>query len=469
MNHIQTPIIPITQQFARRKGVSHDIHKEALCVYVALGFFLGEDAFYKDECVLQPGKQYTLDENNHILKEDTYFNWHYSPRSISLKSALEEYTDLFEDIIKTQSLKAPVILPLSGGLDSRTQAVALSHLKADVTSYSYSFTNGFNEHNIAEDIAKVCGFRFQAFKIPEGYLWKNINELSRINNCYTNFTPPRQMAVLSQLKQMQGEFSLGHWGDVLFDSGIKQNEASLSVLDIVYKKIVKPSGLVLAKLLWKQWGLHGDFEAYLKARLKVLLNGIDIDNTSAKIRAFKSLYWAPRWTSVNLSVFQEVHPVNLPYYDDRMCRFICELPEKHLANRQLQIAYIKQRNPELAKVMWQAQKPFNLCNYQNNTAPRNLPYRITNKMKRTLGEVMGRKFIQRNWELQFLGKTNDEALREYVFDEGFLEFVGPDTVQQIYSSFKSKASVTYAHPLDMLLVLSVWRKGELNEMLKEDL
>ncbi len=459
MKIVQTPIIPIEPQFVFCEGVQHTIDKEALCVYVALGFFLGDDSFYKDQKVLQPGTSYTLNQQNHIISKQSHFKWHHTPRSISFNTALDEYTDLFESIIKEQSLKSQVILPLSGGLDSRTQAAALHYLKADVQAYSYSFEGGFKEHKIGEEIAKACDFNFKAFNITKGYLWQRIEALAQINHCYSDFTHPRQMAILTELKQMQGEFSLGHWGDVLFDSGIASHEEDLSELEIIYKKIVKPRGLVLAKKLWKHWGLNGDFEFYLKQRLNVLLDGIDIEHKGSKIRAFKSMYWAPRWTSVNLSVFKEAHPMHLPYYDDRMCDFICEIPEDYLANRQLQIAYIKRRNLKLAKIMWQSQKPYNLLNYHNNVLPRNLPYRIKNKLVRSLREAMGSKYIQRNWELQFLGKNNDKELISRVFDEGLMELVGADTVQSIYSKFKQDNAVAYAHPLSMLLTLSVWHKS----------
>lgn len=457
MTQILTPIIPVKQEFAKREGFAHDINKEAICIYMALGFFLGDDAFYKDQKVLQPGCHYTLDSQSFVVAEEQYFNWHHSPRSISFKTALDEYTDLFEDIIKSQSFGGPVILPLSGGLDSRTQAVALKHVKANVNSYSYSFAGGYNEHQIGKAIAEVCGFQFDAYQIPNGYLWHSIDSLANINACYSDFTHPRQMAVLNELKQKQGVFSLGHWGDVLFDSGIKKQETTGAVLDIVYKKIVKPGGLELARMLWKQWQLTGDFDVFLKERLQILLDQINIDDKSAKVRAFKSLYWAPRWTSVNLAVFQEAHPIGLPYYDDRMCRFICELPEAFLANRQLQIEYIKRRNPEVAKITWQAQKPYNLYNFHKNKTPWNLPYRVKNKLWRRVKAVAGQDFIQRNWELQFLGPENDKALRRYVFDEAFMDFAGGEPVKLIYEKFKGEDAVKYAHPLSMLLTLSVWK------------
>ena len=93
-----------------------------------------------------------------------------------------------------------------------------------------------------------------------------------------------------------------------------------------------------------------------------------------------------------------------------------------MANRQIQIEYIKQNNPQVAQVTWQDHRPFHLFNYQKNKAPYNLPYRIKDKLKRVLNEQMGKKFIQRNWELQFLGQENEKKLLSYIEDPKFKEF-----------------------------------------------
>jgi len=45
-----------------------------------------------------------------------------------------------------------------------------------------------------------------------------LNELANINQCQSDFTSPRQMAIADQFSAMGDVFSLGHWGDVLFDS-----------------------------------------------------------------------------------------------------------------------------------------------------------------------------------------------------------------------------------------------------------
>ena len=233
------------------------------------------------------------------------------------------------------------IVLLSGGLDSRTQAAALKHINANVFSYSYEFEFGYKETKIAERIAKVCDFDFKAYLVSKGYLWDCINDLVQINKCYSDFTSPRQMVLNSQFKEMGEIFSLGHWGDVLFDDVKVQDNLNFEKqVQVVLKKIIKKGGLHLAEQLWNDWQLEGNFYDYFYERVKQLLRNIDIDySANARIRAFKSLYWAPRWTTVNLSVFEANRPISLPYYDDRMCEFICTIPEEYLKDGLNSVKY----------------------------------------------------------------------------------------------------------------------------------
>ncbi len=458
MKTIKTPIIPTHQQFAKVQA-PHELDKKAICIFTATGFFLDTDTYWQDKKVFPAASVNTMDENGFLIESKSWFKWHYSPRDISFDTALEEFTSLFEHIISEQHKDSQVILPLSGGLDSRTQAVALAKLKKPVTSYSYSFKGGYSESRIGAEIAKTCGFDFKEFTIESGYLWPKLEELASINHCYSDFTHPRQMAVLEELKEMDGTFSLGHWGDVLFDRGAPEGTTQEQLLELVLKKIVKKGGMELATALWKEWELEGEFENYLRQRITKLLDKIEIENPSAKLRAFKSIYWAPRWTSVNLSVFEAAYPIALSYYADRMCEFICTLPEEYLADRKLQIAYIKKENPALAKITWQDHRPFNLYTFENNKSPHNLPYRIGNKLKRELKNKMGKPYIQRNWELQFLGMENDEKLQHWLFSENLHPFLSKPLLAKFYNSFKTGDAVKYSHPLSMLLTLAVWYKS----------
>ena len=456
MKTIKTSIIPSHPIFAK-VNAARELNLEAICIFAATGFFLDQDTYWRDEVVLSPGTINKIDSNGFLIESEPWFSWHYTPREISFEKTVAEFTSLFERIIKDQIGDNSVILPLSGGLDSRSQAVALANNKS-VSSYSYSFDGGYSESTIGKKIAKSCDFSFKEFTIRSGYLWPVVEELGRINGCYSDFTHPRQMAVLPELKKMEGMFSLGHWGDVLFDRGAPEEIQVEQLPELIRKKVIKKGGLELANELWKHWQLQGDFETYFTQRIESLLSKIDIANTSAKMRAFKSLYWAPRWTSANLSIFSKAKEISLPYYDDRMCEFICSIPEEFLADRKIQIAYIKSQNPNLAKITWQDHRPFNLVTFHKNKVPFNIPYRLIQKTKREIKHLFGKTFIQRNWELQFLGNKNEIELRNHLFSEELVSFIPKKTIDDFYNAFLNEDAVYFSHPVSILLTLAIWRK-----------
>ena len=457
MRTVKTDIIPSKPIFIGEQKI---LDLKAICVFSALGFFLDDDTYFLEQKALKPATNYIFDEQNKIVSNEEYFRWNYNPKERSLKNITDEFASLFEQILTEQTQNKKVILPLSGGLDSRTQACGLSHIGAEVNAYSYSFFGGHDETRYSKKIASVCNFPFEAWQVPTGYLWDTIEKLAQMNGCYSEFTHPRQMAFIEKYAAMGDVFSLGHWGDVLFDDmGIPDDLSVENQVEILLKKVLKKGGLSLATSLWKEWNIEGDFKDYLYERLKDLLVKINIpESANAQIRAFKSLYWAPRWTSTNLSIFESQRPISLPYYDNRMCEFICTVPEKYLAKRQIQIEYLKMRNSKLAEITWQSQKPFNLYNYHLNKTPYNLPYRIFDKVKRTINP---QKFIQRNWELQFLGAENEKQLQNWLFNNPKMNDILDSTItKDFYQKFKTIDDVYYSHPVSMLLTLSLFFKNK---------
>lgn len=457
MNIIKTKILPTHQHFVKVHA-PHEIDKKALCIFAAIGYFLGSDTYWKDLKVLPPGTDNTIDENGFWTDSKPWFTWQHTPRNITFDQAVTEFTELFHRICKEQAGDRTVLLPLSGGLDSRTQAVAYSKVDNPIISYSYSFHNGYKEGAIAKKIAEVFNYEYRDMVIPPGYLWDKIDELAAITDCYSEFTHPRQMAVIAEFRKMDGVFTLGHWGDVLFDIPAPADLPMEDALDWLCNRLFIKGGLELAETLWESWELEGDFRTYFRERVESIWNTIPIDNVTAKVRAYLSSTRAVRWTNIGFSIFGDTNPIEAPYYDDRMAEFICGIPEEYLADRQIQIAYLKTQSPEVSKITWQAEKPYNLYNFHNNKSPNNLPYRIANKLERLLKAKMGKPFIQRNWELQFLGMENDEKLQERLFGENLHPFLSKEILVRFYNTFKTGDMVKYSHPLSMLLTLSVWYK-----------
>ncbi|MDN5211440.1 hypothetical protein QQ020_05240 [Fulvivirgaceae bacterium BMA12] len=466
---MQSPIIPPKSQFYNTENnefcdfafdLSMDLDLKSICFFAATGFFLGDTTYFNGLKVAKPATSYTM-EGNKISHQNTSWEWHYSPREISLKQAIEEFAHLFDRITKEKIAGKKVILPLSGGLDSRSQAAVLGK-NDQVAAYSYEFEDGINENKYGRAIAGVQNFQYSGLKIPRSYLWEKIEKLAKLNHCLSDFTHQRQIAVEDQYGSMGDLFFLGHWGDVLFDDmAVEEGLNEEQVLEVLLKKILKKGGLELGKALWQAWGLAGDFGEALKEKLSELLSAIHIDNTNARIRAFKSLYWAPRWTSTNLCVFQHYHNVFLPYYEDEMCRFICTIPERHLAARQIQIGYIKMVAPELARIPWQSYDPCNLNNYKNYYSAYYLPIRIWRNLKRNVDhKLLGKsKLITRNWEIQFCGQQNEEQLKKYLFAvDPFSSWIPKELTDAFYRKFVEEDDVFYSHPVSMLLTLSLFCK-----------
>ena len=197
-----------------------------------------------------------------FLKKSSYennlspnFEWFHNPRNITFRNAVNEFGDLFESIIIEKTKNKNIVLPLSGGLDSRTIAAALKNNK-NIVSYSYQFDNGIPEINYGKRIAKLYDWRFHEFIIQKGYLWQKIEELSNLNKCRVEFTHPRQMACIDKISKLGNILISGSMGDLLFDSFSLKNQADKQQQLLFLKKIIfKNSGMKLAEDFWSHWNL----------------------------------------------------------------------------------------------------------------------------------------------------------------------------------------------------------------------
>lgn len=441
-------MIPID---VRQKEGSTDasLNLKAICVWAAFGFMLDRDTFF---------------EGIWWDKPDTA-PWYYKPASLSFDQAVDKFTATFEEVVKEQVAGKNVILALSGGLDSRTLSAALSRMNVKPFAYSYKFQDSFDETKYGRQISKLNGWQYGEYIIPEGYLWREFKEIAEINQCYSEFTHPRQMAVIKELATHGNIFLLGHWGDVLFDNmHLAPDIPEEELIGIVIKKMQKKGGMDLGADLWKAWGINGDFNTYLKERVSELLAAIKIDNTNARVRAFKSMYWATRWTNTNLQIFSHYHPIAVPYYDDRICKLVCETPEEYLSGRKIQIEYLKRNAPGIARIPWQSKEPYNLFNHHHHQTWRHTPWRVSDKVKRIFREKMlNKKLVTRNWEIQFCGSENDKQLKSHLFDSALKTVIPEEVISKYYTAFKERNPVHYSHPVSMLLTFSAFLDRQKNK------
>ncbi|PIE03005.1 MAG: asparagine synthase [Acidobacteria bacterium] len=469
INQFSTDIIPLDARYYDSNKhcftewypePHYQLDYESICVFAACGFFLGDTTFFRELKTLAPATRYTI--KGHKLHKEPTWSWTYEPDDLTLERATDLFESIIDSLVARAIAKKRIILPLSGGLDSRSLAAAIPEdRRHDVCSYSYAFEKGVDEPFYGKRIAEVKGFSFERFNIPRESLWRHIDTLADLNHCFSEFTHPRQIAIKHWLDSICNRNSillLGHWGDVLFDGAdVPDSLPEEEIAGYLKKGILKKGGSELGRALWRHWGLEGDFDRYLHARIRTLAGEINIKNARSKIRAFKSIHWAPRWTSTNLSVFSDAGPVFLPYYQREICELITRIPEEILSGRKIQIEYIKRKSTALAKIPWQAFSPCHLYNYGDFSSFKNLPGRVIRKLSRITSEkVFGRKLIQRNWENQFHGAFNEAQLKQYLYHGALTQHVDKQLIQKFYRAFQFEDSVHYAHVISMLLTLAVF-------------
>ena len=469
-----SPIIPIKQNYYKimdrtlipwENKSTYNLDLESILSFISIGFMLDDDTYFTEIKTLKPATEYQINDKSEIISEQKIWNWHYSPLERSFEDTLDEFSSLFNRLVIDSTKEKNVLLPISGGLDSRSLFIPVSK-QSNLILCSYEFDGGLNETYYGRELSERFNIPFYSQKIPRGYLWEKLDQIAELNGCFTDFTHPRQAAAINNWKGLGEVILLGHWGDVLFDKQADSKNISYNEQVIqLKKKIIKPGGIELANDLWRYWGLEGSFESYITDRLDKLYGDIDIDHPSARMRAFKSLYWAPRWTSINLSIFNKAGEIVLPYYSDEMCKFICTVPERYLVGRKIQIEYIKKNCPEAARLPWQKYYPLNLYQYHRFNQPQYYFVRAIKKTNRIFQKFLSKSpdLITRNWELQFLGDQNIIQLKKNLLEKNKFNKLIPQTIIRKYLDKFQTDPVQYAHPLSMLLTLAVFSDKHYSE------
>jgi hypothetical protein len=72
--------------------------------------------------------------------------------------------------------------------------------------------------------------------------------------------------------------------------------------------------------------------------------------------------------------------------------------------------------------------------------------------------LFGHPYVQRNWELQFLGDENAKQLEQYLYNENFNQWIPRALIETVYQDFKVADTVASSHAVSMLLTLSLWHQ-----------
>ena len=430
----------------------------ALRTFFGQGFFPGNKTFFRDVQILRPASHYVFDHAGNMVEDKRYWQWWHEPNSNrTYEETVEEFADLFQEVMRDHLRADRVALPISGGLDSRSTA-AVNDVKANVWAYSYGYTSDSPELEIAGRVAGARNLPFQAFTIKP-YLFTMLDSVLDSVEGFQDLTQCRQAAVVNHLKPNADHVIAAHWGDVWLDTtGLATNSnntngrtSDLSIVNHTLKKLTKEG---------REWLLSNiNPNPHDKSPEKRMRETVSeemsklrhIECPDFRVKAFKTDNWSFRWTASSFRMFQAAAFPRLPFYDTRLTDFFCTVPSNFLRGRRLQIDYLKRHAADLARITWQGHDA-NLFDYQKKSKV--LPKRFVKKAWRAL---RNKKPIQRNWEVQLLSNEGRAGLKQTLLKPRLRihDFVSPQNITGLLDRFYADPfSEKRGYTVSMLLTLS---------------
>jgi hypothetical protein len=178
-----------------------------------------------------------------------------------------------------------------------------------------------------------------------------------------------------------------------------------------------------------------------------------IEDLDFRLKAYKTDTWSFRWTAASLRMYQPGAFPRLPYYDNRIAEFFSTVPSQYVANRRLQIEYLKLFCPKLARITWQEYDE-NLYFYRIANSIL-LPKRIAKAVWR---HSFGRSGYSRNWEVQLLNDRGAGGLHYWLQRPGLriFEWFPPESIREVLERLHAAPDPSTGYTASMLLTFSVW-------------
>lgn len=289
------------------------------------------------------------------MSHERYWNWyHQVDENLTYSDAVDAYHELLTNAVRRCLASGTAILPISGGLDSRSIAAVADNTRL-VQSYSYGYTNDSIETRIARQVAEACGFKFKFTKHVIGpYLFNRIEEITSALHGCQDITQARQMSVNQWVSERADVILTGLMGDLWCDQMGLASSPTEDVVGSVMKKYTKRGHQHLIAGMLGGGGQVDNVSEYLVDQIKSGLYHLEhINDLDFRLKALKASQWVFRWSNASLRGFELGAIPRIPYYDIDLVDFFCRLPTNFVQDRRIQIDHLKRYAPQLANIKWQ--------------------------------------------------------------------------------------------------------------------
>lgn len=373
--------------------------------FCGFGFYPGDRTMFEDIRILRPATRTTFDGHGRIVASERYWDWWYDPdHSRSDDDLLDEFHDIWTRTVRQQLAGTRSVVPLSGGLDSRTVFAVTAprdEAPADpVRTLTYGYSANSVEIRISQRVAAARGQR--ALELVIGpYLLERLSEVAEAIEGFQGLAFSRQAGVSAEIASLGDRVVGGHWGDVWFDTaGAHGAPPPVDLVTAANGKFAKRGREWLFENLCAEH-LDDDPEDLLRQVLAEELERIpDLGDPDMTLKALKTEQWSFRWTLASVRAYQLAVPTLLPFYANDVVDFFLRVPTGRLPRRRLQTAYLRRHHPDLARITWQ---DTGMSLYERTWEPSlALMRRAVAKGVRT---IRRQRVVERNSDVQYLSGT----------------------------------------------------------------
>ena len=429
--------------------------------FCGFGFYVADRTAYEDVRILRPATHTVFDAAGQQVSQERYWDWSYEPdHRLSDDDVVDAFHEVWRATLRRQLGSRRAIVPVSGGLDSRTIVAGLTGPGAPPDAqppglFTYGYSPSSQEIRIARRVAQARRLPIQE-EVVGPYLFDRLDDVIGSVEGFSALTLPRQVGVSDRIGHLGDRVVGGHWGDVWFDAAGAPGAASSRPGDLVgpaFAKFAKRGREWLFDHVCRP-NLGGqDPEELLREVLRAELERLpDLGDADMQLKALKTEQWSFRWTLASIRAYHLARPTLVPFYANDVVDLFLQAPSNRLPGRRLQTAYLRRHHPDLARVTWQ---DTGMSLFEHPWEPSvAFGRRAAAKAVRTFRP---RAVAERNWEVQYRTGRGTGDLQRKLAD--LAARVGDTTLRDplatLVGDLPSNSDASSGYAADTLITLSM--------------
>lgn len=296
--------------------------------FIDLGYILGKGTWFKNVSLLRPATIVKVDLNKMNIQENIYWSWgEIKKNDHSFEQAKREIGEhLVEAVQRRYDVSEPIVIPLSGGLDSRSILASLN--EANVPTYTFGI-KGSEDVIIAEEVAKKMKLENTFFELKKENFF-----LNKVNGIWKS----------------DGLFNMKHMHFSAFHKGISDLGKILlngflggEVMAANYVSTKSNNTRINEQIAFKLYGKHHELD--------------DVNNPyydCDHMDVYQLNNRGRRWVVPSTVEASSEVEHRKPFFDYDLIDYAYSLPDEYRVNSKLYNAMIKSKMPELFKnIPWQ--------------------------------------------------------------------------------------------------------------------